>query len=78
MIITVNLKLFKLIIIIIMLVKKKTKFTAFKFLKNLAVITSVNFNKRKIFKALNNFNISVKLILHNFKSFNYASATIIN
>ena len=78
MIITVNLKLFKLIIIIIMSVKKKTKFTASKFLKDFAVITSANFNKRRVFRALSNFNVSARLTLHDFKLFNYASAAIIN
>ena len=78
MIITVNLKLFKLIIIIIMSAKKKMKFITFKFFKDFIIITSVNFNKRRTFRALSNFNVSARLILHNFKLFNYVSVTIIN
>ena len=61
-----------------MSVKKKTKFTAFKLFKNFAVITLINFNKRKIFRALSNFNVSARLILYNFKLFNYAFTVIIN
>ena len=78
MIITVNLKLFKLIIIIIMSAKKKTKSTAFKFLKDFAVITSADFNKRRAFRALSNLNVSARLTLHDFKSSDYASAAVIN
>ena len=61
-----------------MLIKKKIKFTAFKLFKDFIIITLINFNKRRIFKALNNLNISVKLTLHDFKSFNYAFTIIIN
>ena len=66
-IISVLLKLFKLIIIVIMFAKKKTKFIVFKFLKDFAVITFTDFNKRKAFRTFNNFNINTKLILHDFK-----------
>ena len=61
-----------------MLIKKKTKFTVFKFLKNLAIIILINFNKRKAFRALSNFNVNAKLILYDFKLFNYVSVIIIN
>ena len=53
-----------------MLVKKKTKFTAFKSFKDFAVIILTDFNKRRAFKALSNFNVSTKLILHDFKLIN--------
>ena len=60
-----------------MSVKKKTKFTAFKFFNDLTVITLIDFNKRKAFKALNNFNVNAKLILHDFKLINF-NAFVIN
>ena len=78
MIITVNLKLFKLIIIIIMLIKKKTKFITFKLLKDFIIIILINFNKKRTFRALSNFNVNAKLTLHDFKLFNYTFIIIIN
>ena len=50
-----------------MSVKKKTKFIIFKFFKDLAVITLINFNKKRVFKTFSNFNINTKLILYDFK-----------
>ena len=76
MIIAVNLKLFKLIVVAIMSAKKKAKPTAFKSLKDLAVITSAGFNKRRAFRALSNLNVSARLTLHDFKSSDYASAAV--
>ena len=67
MIISALLKLFKLIIVIIMSVKKKTKFIIFKSFKDLTVIILIDFNKKKAFRTFNNFNINTKLILHDFK-----------
>ena len=61
-----------------MSVKKKTKLTAFKFLKNFVIIILINFNKRKAFKALSNLNVNARLTLHDFKLFNYAFIIIIN
>ena len=58
--------------------KKKTKSTAFKSLKDLAVITSADFNKRRAFRALSNLNVSARLTLHDFKSSDYASAAVIS
>ena len=67
MLISVYLKLFKLIIVIIMFIKKKTKFIIFKSFKDLSAVTFTDFNKRKIFRALNNLNVNIKFILHDFK-----------
>ena len=61
-----------------MLIKKKTKFITFKFFKDFVIITLINFNKRKAFKALSNFNVNARLILHDFKLFNYIFVIIIN
>ena len=50
-----------------MSVKKKTKLIIFKFLKDFTVITLTDFNKKRVFRTLSNFNINMKLILHDFK-----------
>ena len=53
-----------------MFIKKKTKFTVFKSFKDFIIIILTDFNKRKAFKTLSNFNINAKLILHDFKLIN--------
>ena len=59
-----------------MSVKKKTKFIIFKFFKNFIIIIFINFNKKRTFKTFNNFNINIKLILHDFKLINFNAFTV--
>ena len=63
---------------IIIFIKKKTKFIIFKSFKDFSTVIFTNFNKRRVFKTLNNFNINIKLILHDFKSFNFNIFTDFN